>query len=160
MATQILEQNAAGGHNFTPVTGTGDIVRAASPTLTGTTTVAALLATTVNRLTLTPPTTGSTLTIADGKILTASNTITLAGTDGATLTIDAGGTVAYTGGTLAQFAATSSAQLLALLSNKTGTGVVVFNNAPTFVAPVLGACTGTTFNGVTINSSNGVLTIV
>lgn len=44
-------------------------------------------ATTVNKVTLTAPATGSTLTIADGKTLTASNTLTLAGTDGTTMTL-------------------------------------------------------------------------
>lgn len=43
-------------------------------------------ATTVNKVALTAPATGSTLTIADGKTLTASNTLTLAGTDGTTIT--------------------------------------------------------------------------
>lgn len=39
------------------------------------------------KVTLTQPATGSTLTIADGKTLTASATLTLAGTDGKTLTV-------------------------------------------------------------------------
>lgn len=41
---------------------------------------------TVNKLTITAPATSSTLTIADGKTLTASNSITLAGTDSTTMT--------------------------------------------------------------------------
>src|SRR3989338_3508775 len=45
-----------------------------------------LTATTFNKLTLTAPTTGSTLTIADGKTLTASNSLTLQGTDSTTFT--------------------------------------------------------------------------
>jgi hypothetical protein len=44
---------------------------------------------TVNKLTLTAPANGSTLTIADGKTLTVSNTITLAGTDAQTYTFPA-----------------------------------------------------------------------
>ena len=43
-------------------------------------------ATTINKVTLTAPATSSTLTIADGKTLTASNSITLAGTDSTTMT--------------------------------------------------------------------------
>jgi hypothetical protein len=51
-------------------------------------------ATSINKVTLTAPASGSTLTIADGKTLTASNTLTLAGTDGTTMTFpSASGTV-------------------------------------------------------------------
>jgi hypothetical protein len=42
-----------------------------------------------NRVTITAPATGSTLTIADGKTLTANNSITLAGTDATTMTFPA-----------------------------------------------------------------------
>jgi len=67
------------------VTGSGGIVLATSPTLT-TPTLGVASATTVNKVTLTAPATGSTLTIADGKTFTASNSITLAGTDSTTMT--------------------------------------------------------------------------
>lgn len=40
-----------------------------------------------SKVTITEPATSATLTIADGKTLTASNTLTLAGTDGTTLDI-------------------------------------------------------------------------
>lgn len=46
----------------------------------------AATATSINKVALTAPATGSTLTIADGKTLTASNTLTLAGTDSTTFT--------------------------------------------------------------------------
>lgn len=52
-----------------------------------------LAATTVNKLTLTAPASAATLTIADGKTLTISNTLTLMATDGSTLTIGTGGTL-------------------------------------------------------------------
>lgn len=42
-----------------------------------------------NKVTITAPATGSTLTIADGKTLTANNSLTLAGTDGTTMTFPA-----------------------------------------------------------------------
>lgn len=61
-----------------------------NPTLT-TPTLGVASATTINKVTLTAPATGSTLTIADGKTLTVSNSITLAGTDGNTLTVPSGG---------------------------------------------------------------------
>ncbi|MDI6788881.1 MAG: hypothetical protein QME51_10960, partial [Planctomycetota bacterium] len=67
-------------------TGSGSVVLATSPVL-GTPTIGVATATTVNKVTLTAPASGSTLTIADGKTLTSSSTLTLAGTDGKTLTI-------------------------------------------------------------------------
>lgn len=39
-----------------------------------------------NKVTITAPATGSTLTVADGKTLTTNNSLTLAGTDGTTMT--------------------------------------------------------------------------
>jgi len=42
-----------------------------------------------NKVAITAPATGSTLTIADGKTLTANNSLTLAGTDGTTMTFPA-----------------------------------------------------------------------
>jgi len=64
-----------------------------SPTMT-TPTLGVATATTINKVTITAPATGSTLTIADGKTLTCSNTVTLTATDGSTLAIGAGGTLA------------------------------------------------------------------
>ncbi|MBB2999639.1 hypothetical protein FHX57_001970 [Paraburkholderia tropica] len=50
---------------------------------------------------------------------------------------------AATSGTLAQFAATTSAQLAGVLSDETGTGVAVFGTAPTLNQPVIkGQITG------------------
>lgn len=66
-------------------TGSGALVFATSPTLV-TPVLGVASATTVNKLTITTPATGSTLTIADGKTLTFSNTLTLNGTDSTTFT--------------------------------------------------------------------------
>lgn len=52
---------------------------------------------------------------------------------------------AATSGTLAQFAATTSAQLAGVISDETGTGAAVFSNSPTINTP--------TINGVTNGSS-------
>jgi hypothetical protein len=57
-------------------------------------------------------------------------------------------TVASTG-TLAQFAATTSAQLATLISDETGTGALVFANTPTFVSPILGTPTSATLTNAT-----------
>jgi hypothetical protein len=69
-------------------TGTGNNVLATSPTLT-TPTLGAATATSINKVALTAPATGSTLTIADGKTLTANQSLTLAGTDATTMTFPA-----------------------------------------------------------------------
>lgn len=49
-----------------------------------------------------------------------------------------GTTFALTTGTLAQFAATTSAQLAGIISDETGTGSLVFGTSPTLVTPALG----------------------
>ena len=77
---------AQGGTGATSTTGSGANVLANSPTLT-TPTIGAATATTINKVTITAPTTSATLTIADGKTLTANNSITLAGTDATTITL-------------------------------------------------------------------------
>lgn len=49
-----------------------------------------------------------------------------------------GGGDALTADTLAQFAATTSAQLRSVLTDGTGAGLAVFNDGPTFVNPIVG----------------------
>jgi hypothetical protein len=67
-----------------------------SPTLT-TPTIGVATATSINKMAITAPATSSTLAVADGKTLTASNTLTLAGTDATTMTFpSASATVSYT----------------------------------------------------------------
>ena len=112
------------------------MVFATSPTLT-TPVLGIASATSINKVTLTAPATGSTLTIADGKTLTASNTLTFTGTDASSVAFGTGGTVAYTGSTLAQFAATTSLQLAGVISDETGSGALVFGTGPTVSLPVI-----------------------
>lgn len=92
-------------------TGAGNVVLATSPTLT-TPTLGVATATSINKVALTAPATGSTLTILDGKTLTANNSITLAGTDATTMTFPASN---------ATIARTDAAQ--------TFTGAQTFSNA-------------------------------
>jgi len=66
-------------------TGTGNNVLAVSPSLT-TPSLGDATATTINKLTLTQPAAGATLTLTDGKTLAVTNSLTLAGTDGTTMT--------------------------------------------------------------------------
>lgn len=102
-----------------------------------------------NKVTVTAPATGSTLTIADGKTFTASNTVTLSGTDGSTMAFGAGGTVAYTSDKLSAFASTTSAELRGVISDETGTGSLVFATSPTLVTPILGTPTSVTLTNAT-----------
>lgn len=97
---------------------------------------------------------GSTLTAANaGSACGAHNWITaLSGSAGPTCTqpafADLSGvsTVALTTNPLSQFASTTSAQLLGVMSDATGTGSLVFSNGPTFVAPVLGAASASSLS--------------
>jgi hypothetical protein len=59
-------------------------------------------------------------------------------------------------GSLAQFGSTTSSQLAGVISDETGSGLLVFNNSPTLVSPTLGAATATSVNKVTITApANG-----
>jgi hypothetical protein len=78
----------------TDETGTGALVFATSPTLT-TPVLGVATATSINKVTITAPATSATLTIANGKTLTASNTLTFTGTDASSVAFGAGGTVLY-----------------------------------------------------------------
>lgn len=66
-----------------------------SPSFT-TPTLGVATATSVNKVAITAPATSATLTIADGKTLTVSNTLTFTGTDSSSVAFGAGGTVVYT----------------------------------------------------------------
>lgn len=76
-----------------------------------------------------------TLTLGAGKTATISNTLTFTGTDLSSVAFGAGGTVAYQGSSLAQFAATTSAQLAGVISDETGTGALVFASSPALTTP-------------------------
>lgn len=69
----------------------------------------------------------------------------------------AASTYATLAGTLAQFAATTSAQLAGVISDETGSGALVFATSPTLVTPVLGTPTsGTLTNCTGLPISTGV----
>lgn len=118
-------------------TGSGALVFATSPTLV-TPVLGVAAATSINKVAITAPATSATLTIADGKTLTASNTLTFTGTDGSSVAFGAGGTVAYIANKLSVFAATTSAELAGVISDETGTGLLVFATNPVFTTPNLG----------------------
>ena len=117
---------------------------------------AVTLASTINKLTLTAPATGSTITIADGKTLTVSNTLAFTGTDSSSVAFGTGGTVVYTSNKLSELTATSSSELAGVISDETGTGNVVFSTNPVL--------TNATFTNYTetanVNSTSGATTTI
>lgn len=121
--------------NISDETGSGVLVGATAPTLVAPV-LGAAEATSINKVAITAPATASTLTIADGKTLTVSNTLTFTGTDASSVAFGTGGTVAYTANNLSVFAATTSAQLAGVLSDETGTGVSVFGTSPSFTTQI------------------------
>ncbi len=148
---------------ITNETGSSLLVYNTSPTLV-TPVLGVAAATTINKVALTAPATGSTLTIADGKTLTASNTLTFTGTDSSSVAFSAGGTVAYAANNLSVFASTTSAQLAGVVSNETGSGVLVFGTSPDFTTGItIGSVavptisSTNTFTNKTLTASNNVL---
>jgi hypothetical protein len=82
--------NSAGGgqlalNAFTSTTGSGAVVGATGATLV-TPNIGVATATSINKVAISAPATSATLTIANGKTLTANATLTLAGTDSTTMT--------------------------------------------------------------------------
>ena len=82
-----IRVNVAGGVTVTGVLNATSAVLV-TPTLTSPV-LGVATATSVNKVAITAPATSATLTIADGKTMTASNTLTLSGTDGTALNINA-----------------------------------------------------------------------
>ncbi len=107
---------------------------------------------TINKYTLTAPATGSTLTIADGKTLTVSNSLTLAGTDGQTMTFPS--TSATIARTDAANTFTGHQTIEGVTSTgATGTGNLVFATAPTFPSTLTVGTNGGTGGSATYNGS-------
>ena len=105
---------ARGGTGATAATGTGNVVLAASPTLT-TPTIGAATATSVNNVAFTAPVSLATFVLASAKTFTVNQSLTLAGTDATTMTFPA---------TSATIARTDAAQ--------------TFTGAQTFSGPIVG----------------------
>lgn len=95
---------------------------------------------TINKLTVTAPASGATLTLANGSTFATSGafSVTLTATATTTLTLPTSGTIATTSNKLSDFAATTSAELRTVITDETGTGSLVFATSPTLVTPILG----------------------
>ncbi len=144
-------------------TGSGSTIVLATGATLITPTLGVAAATSINKVTITAPATGSTLTIADGKTLTQSNTLTYTGTDGSSVAFGTGGTVLYanqsitlsgdvTGSGTTAITTTVAKIAGTVVSSTTGSTNVVFSNSPTLVTPTLGVASATTINKVTLTA--------
>jgi hypothetical protein len=143
---------------LTDKTGTGVNVFATTPTLV-TPVLGVATATSINKVTFTGPATGSTLTLVEGSTLVTAgaNSLTLTTTAATNVTFPTAGTLTTTGNKLSVFAATSSSELLGVISDETGTGLLVFATSPTLTTPLLGTPTsGTLTNCTGLPISTGV----
>lgn len=102
----------------------------------------------------------SSVTVTAGTGMSGGGAVSLGGTvtltnagvlsvNGSTGTVTG---IATKADTLAQFAATTSAQLAGVISDETGSGALVFATSPTLVTPVLGIASATSVNKVTITA--------
>ncbi len=131
----ITGYSAAGATGTT----TTNLVFSTSPTLT-TPVLGVATATSINGLAITTST--GTLTIANGKTLTANASITLAGTDSTTMTFPT---------TSATLARTDAANTFTghqtiegvTTTGATGTNLLVFATSPTLTTPILGVASAT-----------------
>lgn len=123
--TRVLFDNAGVLGEYA-VSGSGSVAMTVSPLFT-TPTLGVASATSINKVAVTAPATSATLTIADGKTLTASNSLTLAGTDGKTLTVSNSLTLAGTDATVMTFPSTS-ATVARTDAGQTFTGVQVMTS--------------------------------
>ena len=118
-----------------------------------------LSATSFNKVTVTAPATAATLTLANNSTLATAGafSLTLTTTAASNVTLPTAGTLTTTGNKLSVFAATSSSELLGVISDETGTGLLVFATSPTLTTPLLGTPTsGTLTNCTGLPISTGV----
>ena len=150
----VKAANATNANLTGPITSVGNATSIASQTGTGTTFVmntsptlvtpnlGVATATSVNKLTLTAPTTSATLTIADGKTLTANNSVTLEGTDATKMIFPS---------TDATLARTDAAQTFVGLQTFGTAGIAVkgsTSGTSTVVAPAVAGTTTITLPGI------------
>lgn len=138
----------------------------AANTFTGTQTIGALVATTVNGNTFTTGT--GVLTLGAGKTATVSNTLTFTGTDGSTLNIGTGGTLgtsAYLtlGANVGTWLTTPThTNFAAAITGETGTGAPVFGTSPSITTSMLfdsGFVMNWNAGDVTLTHSSNTLTL-
>ena len=136
-------------------TGSGNIVLATSPTLS-TPTIGVATATSINKMAITAPATGSTLAVADGKTFTVNNTITLAGTDSTTITLPATtGTVALNNQTF--FIGSTSIAINRATASQSLTGITSIDG---YAAGLAGGNTTTLLGALPYQSAANTTTLL
>jgi hypothetical protein len=103
--------------------------------------------------------TSTTITAGSGLVgggsLASNRTIDIGQGDGITVSADSiavDNTVARTTGALNQFASTTSAQLSSIISDETGSGLLVFNNSPSFTG-IISATSGNFTQSLQVNGT-------
>lgn len=117
-------------------------------TISGTTTVGSLIA---NSKAIAV---GGNINTANSFTTNGNFALTLIQTGTTNITLPVSGTLATTGN-LAQFAATTSAQLAGVISDETGSGSLVFGTSPTLVSPTI---SDAVLNGNTSIGGNMIVT--
>ena len=136
---------ASGGTGVTSSTGTVAVVLSTTPTLV-TPVLGVATATSINKMAITAPATSSTLAVADGKTLTASNSLTLAGTDATTMTFPS------SSATVAGLAIAQTFTAKQTFTGATGSLASAFINATETATISATAATGTINYDVTTQS--------
>lgn len=137
-------------------TGSGLAVFATSPSLV-TPTLGVAAATSINKVAITAPATSATLTIANGKTLTANASLTFAGTDATTITFQ--GTDTYVGrattDTLTNKSISGATNTLSAIANASLTNSsVTIGSTSVSLGATLSAATGRGSSGLNIDSCN------
>ena len=142
LGTIRVHNGVAGGNTLVSI----DAVQTLSNKTLSTPVLGVASATSINKVALTAPATSSTLTIADGKTLTASNSLTLAGTDATTMTFPA------SSATVAGLAIAQSFTAKQTFTGATGSLASAFINATETANISATAATGTINYDVTTQS--------
>lgn len=150
-STRILYDNAGVLGEYT-LTGTGTVVAMQTSPSFVTPTLGVASATTVNKVTLTAPATGSTLTIVDGKTFTVNNTLSLSGVDGKTLNFQNSMTLAGTDAQTYTFPGASDT-VAGLGTNQTFTNQNTHN-----VARTIASASGAALDDINVQAATSTLT--
>lgn len=133
----VVSYNATNDEFELTAAGAGDMILASVQTVTGAKTFGTIGGT-VDKFILAGSTSGST--ILNAAAIAGTTTVTLQGVTG---------TVALLGDKLDAFAATTSAELATVISDETGSGLLVFGTSPTLVTPALGIPSALTLTNAT-----------
>lgn len=133
----VVTYNVANNEFELTAAGVGDMILASIQTVTGAKTFGTIGGA-VDKFILAGSTSGST--IVNAAAIAGTTTITLQGITG---------TVALLGDKLDAFAATTSAELATVISDETGSGLLVFGTSPTLVTPALGVPSALTLTNAT-----------